>query len=78
MNVQYLGLLPGIHLTQNVPVTNAKRITSTKYVHSTIMSCRERLKGMNKQQKNTEDLQYAQCSNTVASTSDFLFFGIQH
>jgi len=78
MNVQYLSLLPRIHPTQKVLVTSAKRIMSTKYVHNTIMSCRERLKGMNKQQKNTEDLKYAQCSNSDARTIDFLFLGIQH
>lgn len=33
---------------------------------------------MNKQQKNTENLKYAQCSNTDARTSDFLFLGIKH
>ena len=75
MNVRYLSLLSRMHLTQNTPVTNAKRIKPTKYVHNTIMSCMERLKGMSKQQKNTEDLKYAQSSNTDARTSDFLFWG---
>lgn len=44
MNLQYLSLIPGIHLTENILVTNAKRITSTKYAHNTVMSCGEKVK----------------------------------
>lgn len=44
MTVQYLSLHPGIHLTENILVTNAKRITTTKYAYNTVMSCGQRLK----------------------------------